>query len=91
MLRSFHTWYRYRRLLALVTIVAAGRSDSDARDMEQAKRELERAGGRVVLLDYQPLELSSTDIRRIFRNGGDIRACVSAFVADYMNKRKLYL
>lgn len=92
MLMTFSEWRHYRRLCAMVTLVAASRLDNgNTQQLNAAKCAIERMGGSVVLLEYKALEMSSTQIRQRIQEGEDISAFVSAFVADYINKRKLYL
>jgi nicotinate (nicotinamide) nucleotide adenylyltransferase len=90
MLVTFSEWYLYRRLCSMVTLVAAGRQSTDGKKMEQTKKEIERMGGRVVLLDFEPLEVSSTEIRSIFKNSNNAKGLISGFVARYVNERRLY-
>lgn len=90
MLRTFDEWRLYRRLLSRVILVAAGRGDGTQAELEQAKREIERLGGRVMLLDMEPIKVSSTEIRARLKQGQSITGLLSDFVADYAIKRKLY-
>lgn len=90
MLLTFDEWRLYRRLLSMATLVAAGRGDSSAKELEHAKETIEKQGGRVILLDMEPLKVSSTEIREKLRNKQDTTGLLSDFVADYAIKRKLY-
>lgn len=90
MLRSFDTWRQYRRLLSMVTLVAAGRGDSSPKQLLDAKTAIEKSGGRVLLLGLEPLVVSSTEIREKLKQGQDTAGLLSDFVARYAAKRKLY-
>ena len=90
MLVTFTGWHLYRRLCTMVTLVAAGRQSGDRQEMEMAKKEVEKLGGRVVLLDFKPLEASSTEIRDSLKNGKNAKGLISDFVARYVGERKLY-
>lgn len=90
MLISFNKWHRYRRLCAMVTIIAASRQGRDGTHMLEAKRNLEKLGVNVILLDIAPLEISSTEIRARLRDKKDVSDMVSEHVARYALERELY-
>ena len=80
MLESFDTWYRAQDILKLCTLCAAPR-----------EHELSLCDDRAVLLrDFVPIEVSSTELRERVRLGEDISPCVGAQVADYVREQMLY-
>jgi len=64
MLLTFDEWKSWRRLAALVTVVAAVRAGADAQGVTLAARMVERAGGTVELMPFEPLEVSSSQLRK---------------------------
>ncbi|MCF6290762.1 MAG: nicotinate-nucleotide adenylyltransferase [Desulfobacterales bacterium] len=63
------------------------RSFEDSTTWEQ---ETDPAGGRIHLLDMTPVEISSSEIRALVRQGRPIRDLVPAVVADYIQEHRLY-
>ena len=63
MLESFSTWYRWRDILALATLVVQSRSPGDEDALRRAAAPLEQAGGRIVFARAPALECASSDIR----------------------------
>ncbi len=90
MLLSFEQWHRYRRILTMVALVAASREGDDRAALEAMKRRLERRGGRVLLMEYEPLPLSSTEVREKRARGEAVETLVSPYVAAAMEKYGLY-
>ena len=90
MLTTFHQWHRYRRLLSLCTLAAASRYRDDDAALLAAKARLEREGGRVVIVQLDELEMSSTDIRAAAAAGRPLDGLVSDTVAAYIEKHGLY-
>ena len=92
MLLCFDKWYRYRDILSIAVLAAACRTDTDAepeRLCEKAE-ELTLLGGRVVLSDTKPYEMSSTQIRNAVKNREDISGYVPAAVANYIKNGGYY-
>lgn len=90
MLFSFDEWHLYRRLLSMVTLVAAPRNEGDRAALKPEVERIARMGGRVLLLDITPMELASTELRNTLRANGDTKGKLDPFVANYAKKRKLY-
>jgi nicotinate-nucleotide adenylyltransferase len=90
MLLSFDTWRLYRRLLSMVTLVAAPRNDVDEHKIQQGIAAVEKLGGSVLRLELAPLDITSTEVRKALAQGDPAQDRVSAFVSDYAMQRKLY-
>ena len=89
-LTGFHTWHLYRRILARVTVVAGCRDDADEQAFYAAAKRLSREGAKLQLLRFEPVEVSSTQLRKALAEGGDVSALVSPEVSGYIKKRGLY-
>ncbi len=91
MLLSFAKWYKYKEILKLCTIVAACRT-KDAEKLDNMGAYVEQyLGGadNVMLCPYEPLEISSTEIRgNLKKRKGD---GLSPQVYDYIVSRGLYI
>ncbi len=82
---DFHLWRDYARLLELCTLCVTMR-EAEAKP-ENPFLPLER----VQFLDTPPLPMSSTEIRRLCREGVAIDRYVTPETAQYIKERKLYL
>lgn len=94
MLLTFHQWYRYGELLRLVTLCAASRHGEKGKKAlcEYAKKTLglDEEKGEIIVSDMPPLELSSTEIRRMLKNGDDARHYLGDGVYGYIKEKGLY-
>lgn len=86
MLFSFDKWYKYESLLKETKVCAAARDSDSFADMMEYANEL----GRIKVLPTQAIELSSTQVRSIAQQGGDITGMVPQGVADYISEKGLY-
>ena len=90
MFLSFLTWKKAQWLLEQVTIGVLCRGEKGERPaLEAQKRNLERLGGRIELVDNEVLKISSTDLRRLLVFG-----CAASLlpngVEDYIHSNGLY-
>ncbi|MDR1630243.1 MAG: nicotinate (nicotinamide) nucleotide adenylyltransferase [Oscillospiraceae bacterium] len=93
MLLYFDKWYRYDELLKMCTLCAVSRMYSEdysimrsyARDVLGDKED------SIVIMQTEPYELSSTEIRELRKKGTDVSGYVPQSVAEYMESRGLYL
>ncbi len=90
MLLGFDRWHRYRRILQMVTLVAASRQGDDRAALEAKKQQLEKQGGRVLLMEFEPLPMSSTEVRARLARGENAEGLVSPFTASVIQKYHLY-
>jgi nicotinate-nucleotide adenylyltransferase len=81
---GLHTWKDWQALLGLVTLAVANRPGPQ----RQAAAEVRAFVHRVVPLPM--LDISSTDIRGLVRQGGDILQLVPPAVARYIETHRLY-
>ena len=63
MLETFDEWYRWREILAMVTLVVQSREPGDGDALRAAAQKLEEAGGKIMFADAPVLECASSDIR----------------------------
>ena len=80
MLLSFHTWYRYEDILKLCTLCAATR-----------EKGLELPDDKcIVVEDFEPVEMSSTEIREKVRLGEDVSEFTGEEIASFIEEKELY-
>lgn len=90
MLMTFLDWYMPERIMELATLVCISRSQKDSAAIEKNAEKIRQTGGRVIIIDSDPIEISSTDIRShiaAYGNGGGL---VPKAVEKYIMKNKLY-
>ena len=90
MLTSFHRWHLYRRIMARCVLVAGCREDDARKDYLSAAAELEKQGARLILLSFRPVEVSSTELRRRLKEGGDVSDLLSPETAEIIRRKGLY-
>lgn len=86
---SFDKWYQYEALLSQVVLCTA------ARTMEKQKKITDFAnkllnGRKYYLADFEPIVVSSSEIRERIKSGDDISALVPKNVCEYIKNRGLY-
>ena len=88
---QFHLWYRYRDILKTVSLVAVRRNNATAAErMEAYAEEQLRPWGECVILPFEPLEVSSTELRARLREGGSAEGLIAPAALDYIKERGLY-
>lgn len=92
-LYSIEDWLNPEQIFALSTVTAGDRATAGRirpfRD--QVKYLSEKFNANVCGLDFQEMDISSTKIRALVREGKSIRALVPEAVADYIYIHKLYV
>ena len=91
MFLTLHSWYHPERICENAVIVGLRRKGTDqAAEFEAQKEKLEQAyGARVILLENDPLEISSSRVRRLLVLGAPEKY-VPEPVLEIIRKRKLY-
>lgn len=89
MLLYFDKWYRWRDIKSMCTLCSFSRTDGEGYEVLRDYSESVLGGG-VVLLDQPPMEISSTEVRRRVREGGDLGELVPGPVEEYIAEHGLY-
>lgn len=88
---TIEEWKEPRRIFQNCTILAAVRDEALLSEMEEKKRELEQQfQGKIHLLPFVRMALSSTEIRQRIRRGQSIRYLVPDKVSSYIKEKGLY-
>lgn len=93
MLLSFHTWKNPDVILSHVKICAVTRSDEiDTKKLEEyVDSYFPQNKARFITCDFDPIEVSSTQIRNAIRNGEAIEDLIDSRVMEYIKEKELYL
>ncbi len=95
MIASFESWRRYKDIFSLATVVWAQRyehPDDAVKAAEEKIEYFERAyGAKIIKLDLPPTDVSSSEIRRMIKNGEDVSAYLPKAEYDYIKKKGFYL
>ncbi|MGN0622657.1 MAG: nicotinate (nicotinamide) nucleotide adenylyltransferase [Oscillospiraceae bacterium] len=89
MLLSFHEWYQYEEILSMCGIICLSRCDKDTGELE-AYAETLRDKADVIILNVEPFEISSTEIRRRLKNHEDCSCYLNKNVVQYISDKNLY-
>ncbi len=88
---SFCKWYAPDEISSLCTLVAMRRTDTPIEVMEMKAAEYKESyGAKTVLIDADPMELSSTEIRKRIATENKADSLIPRTVAEYINKNGLY-
>lgn len=89
MLSTFLSWRNPDVIMSLATLVGISRDDGDAELIRFSAERIIEAGGRCILINCEPYEASSTEIRNGIKNGESCEL-LPASVYDYIKLRGLY-
>ncbi len=94
MFLSFHEWHRAEDIFKMCNICATVREDSEKlSDLHKyAKSHFPKQAEKLklVLIDFDPIEVSSTQLRQMLNDGLDISELVPKEVVKYIEDRGLY-
>ncbi len=88
-LETLPTWRGFEDIMKLCGIISAVRSVSDRRGIENNAEKVRRYG-EVILIDSEPFEISSTEIRKKLFRGEDVSRYLPEKVLKYINDNDLY-
>lgn len=90
MLMSFERWYRCEEILSLSGLICVSRCAEDSPVLEEYADRLRAKGGEVIVVDSEPFEASSTEIRHRLKTGADCSDIMDSRVLGYIRENKLY-
>lgn len=93
MLLCFKEWYKFKEILSICTLVCLSRCDRDTRELEVYADELSKLGGEVIIVPAEPLEISSTEIRKAIdkKDFEKLTCYLDEKVVKYILERNLYI
>ena len=90
MLLNLSQWREYEQILRLCTVCAVPRGEDDYPTLARRAEQYRALGGKVLLLEMEPVDVSSTEVRRRIAAGEPLDGLVPERVADYIAQRGLY-
>lgn len=93
MVLSFDTWYRYRDILKMCYPVYVRRESDkiiENRIIEKITEYYNKYGVMFRRIVTDPIDISSTSIRKAIREGKDISGVVPPLVVKYIKEKRLY-
>ncbi len=87
MLQSFTKWYMWEEILSLAYLCAASREKGYEADLSAFTAEQKE---RIIFLDIEPFEVSSTQIRNSIAGDGEDNDLIDRKVLDYIRANGLY-
>ncbi len=93
MLFTFHQWLNPDVILSHVKICAVTRSDeiNEEELREYVEKHFSEKKERFITCGFDPIEISSTQIRNTVRNGESVDGLVDREVLKYIKEKELYL
>ncbi len=92
--KQLPTWHRWRDIVKVASLAVLTRPGWDYRSVERGLPEEMRdvvAQGKVAFVGNDPVQISSTELRHLFRTGGEIpKGAVPELVVKYIRKYALY-
>ena len=91
MFLSLETWREPEVIMGMCTVVALRRKGTENAVMEEAAERYRKLyGATVLLMEDEPFEMSSTEIRNKIAAGEDMQEYLIPEVAEYIKKNNLY-
>ncbi len=84
-------WREASEIFALAHIICLKREDCPFEEINEKKLEFEKSfDADITILSYEPLPVSSTEIRENLKNGRSTKGLLSDEVAEYISANNLY-
>lgn len=91
MFLSFDSWKAPDEIMKLATVVALRRKGGDISVLEDAAEGYkERYGAKIMIIEDEPMEVSSTQIRNLIAAGEDADHLLPESVSEYIKENNLY-
>ena len=90
MLASFPTWHLYKRILSRCTVIAGAREADITDQLKKDADKLIKEGGKVILMQFEPLDISSTELRTMIKEDKDTSEYLTEGVREQIRKKGLY-
>ncbi len=89
MLMCFDEWKRFEDILKEAALAVVSRNDGDRELLEKKAEEL-RKFGKIFICSAQPVEVSSTEIRKKIAKNENFSCYLDENVVQYISLRKIY-
>lgn len=88
---SFDEWYKYNELISEVVLCTAAREKNKREEIISFANKLLNGKNNYFLADFEPVIVSSSEIREKIKNNEDISSLVTADVYEYIKDKGLYI
>lgn len=89
-LKTLPTWSRFRDIIGMAHIAAVSRSAEESYRIDSYSQAVRSVGGRVTVIETEPFDISSTEIRKKIVNNQDISCYVDENVVKYIVSKSIY-
>lgn len=89
-LSTLPTWNRAREIIDIAHIAAVSRSPEESQRIEGYAENVRAMGGKVTIIETEPFDISSTEIRKKIVNNQDISCYVDKNVVQYIMSKSIY-
>ena len=92
MLLSFDKWFRFEDILKMSTLCVMTRENAVSKKMlsDYCKNVLKLNEKDYIILDCEPVELSSTEVREKAKEGGDLGFMLTEKANEYIKEKSFY-
>lgn len=91
MLINLNSWKDANKIFEITKICAACRTYGEHEEVLNYSKFLQKMGAKVLIMDFYPFEVSSSEIRSKIKNGISVRGLVPDNIFDYIIENKLYV
>ena len=88
---SFDKWYRYKELLSEVVLCTAAREADKREEIISFAEKLLNGSSDYFLADFEPVVVSSSEIREKIKKNEDVSSLVPFAVSEYIKDKGLYI
>lgn len=86
----FEKWYKFEEILSACTVVTAAREKNQYDEMLEFKAEHPKLKD-VVVSEFDVIDISSSQIRNMIKNGEDVSYYIPESVNKYIKEHRLYV
>ena len=89
-LATLPEWNRFSDIIRIASIAAVSRSPEESQRIEGYAEKVRASGGSVTIIETEPFDISSTEIRKKIVNNKDISCYVDKNVVQYIMSKSIY-
>ena len=87
----FDSWYRHKELLEEVVLCTAAREKDTRQAIAEYAHKLFKGGNGYYIADFDPIIVSSSELRARLKAGEDVSAFMPSEVYNYIKDKELYV
>ena len=89
-LANFPTWHGWQAIAKRVTLAVAQRPGTELQVPDPLQHEIDAGHAQVVLLPFEPMAISSSELRQSLEQADPVAHWLDPAVSDYIDKHHLY-